>query len=438
MNQKAHHFNSVWVLFCLVGMNGTIGKEFLFSFGAYWLRGRKGMSMAEVDIDIHILDEVMQKTISSVEESKEKIFDIAENAHKERDHILRELEAVRAEIERVISQTDMLELKAKHARQRLASISRSFTQYSETEIREAYEVASHMQIQLSLSQDKELRLRQRRDELERRHRNIVRTIEKSETLISQMGIVLNYLQGDLKKIGIALESAHHQQLLGIQIIQAQEEERKRVARDIHDGPAQSMANVTLRSEIVEKMLNQNRIDEAKVELRLLKELTRASLVDVRKIIFDLRPMALDDLGLVPTLRKYLEEFQKRHGIEAKLTLITPERRLQNSIEVAVFRLIQESLNNVAKHAQAHQVEVRLEFKPYVVHFLVRDDGIGFDQSAKTERPQFGIMGMKERVKLLQGKMKIDSKPGKGTTLLFSIPLRLHDKEEKQDGTKINL
>jgi two-component system sensor histidine kinase DegS len=175
-------------------MNGTIGKEFLFSFGAYWLRGRKGMSMAEVDIDIHILDEVMQKTISSVEESKEKIFDIAENAHKERDHILRELEAVRAEIERVISQTDMLELKAKHARQRLASISRSFTQYSETEIREAYEVASHMQIQLSLSQDKELRLRQRRDELERRHRNIVRTIEKSETLISQMGIVLNYLQ----------------------------------------------------------------------------------------------------------------------------------------------------------------------------------------------------------------------------------------------------
>lgn len=385
--------------------------------------------MAEANIDIHVLDEIMDRTISSVEQSKEKIFDIAENAHKERNHISLELEALKTEIERVIRQTDELDLKARQARQKLAAISRNFRQYSETDIREAYEEASQMQIQLSLSRDKELRLRQRRDELERRHRSILQTIEKSENLIAQMGSVLNYLQGDLKKVGIALESAQQQQLLGIQIIQAQEEERKRVARDIHDGPAQSMANVTLRSEIVERMLNQNRIDEAKVELRLLKELTRASLVDVRKIIFDLRPMALDDLGLVPTLRKYLEEYQKRHGIGAKLTLLTPERRLQNSIEVAVFRLIQESLNNTAKHAQARNVEVRLEFKPHVVHFRVMDDGVGFDQSTRAERPQFGIMGMRERVKLLQGKMKIHSRPGKGTSVLFSIPLRIHDNKQ---------
>jgi len=390
---------------------------------------RKGIYMAEANIDIHVLDEIMNRTISSVEQSKEKIFDIAENAHKERNHISLELEALKTEIERVIRQTDELDLKARQARQKLAAISRNFRQYSETDIREAYEEASQMQIQLSLSRDKELRLRQRRDELERRHRSILQTIEKSENLIAQMGSVLNYLQGDLKKVGIALESAQQQQLLGIQIIQAQEEERKRVARDIHDGPAQSMANVTLRSEIVERMLNQNRIDEAKVELRLLKELTRASLVDVRKIIFDLRPMALDDLGLVPTLRKYLEEYQKRHGIGAKLTLLTPERRLQNSIEVAVFRLIQESLNNTAKHAQARNVEVRLEFKPHVVHFRVMDDGVGFDQSTRAERPQFGIMGMRERVKLLQGKMKIHSRPGKGTSVLFSIPLRIHDNKQ---------
>ncbi|MFT9849609.1 sensor histidine kinase [Aneurinibacillus sp. REN35] len=389
--------------------------------------------MPEANIDIHALDEIMERTVSSVEQSKEKIFDIAENAHKERNHISLELEALKDEIERVITQTDQLELRARQARQKLASISRSFRQYSESDIREAYEEASQMQIQLSLSRDKELRLRQRRDELERRHRNILHTIEKSENLISQMGLVLNYLQGDLKRVGIALESAQQQQLLGIQIIQAQEEERKRVARDIHDGPAQSMANVTLRSEIVERMLNQNRIDEAKVELRLLKELTRASLVDVRKIIFDLRPMALDDLGLVPTLRKYLEEFQKRHGVRAKLSLLTPERRLQNSIEVAVFRLIQESLNNTAKHAKASHVEVRLEFKKNAVNFLVMDDGVGFDQSTKAERPQFGIMGMQERVKLLQGKMKIESEEGKGTKLFFSIPLRIQENDNNHSS-----
>ncbi|BAU26545.1 two-component system sensor histidine kinase DegS [Aneurinibacillus soli] len=382
--------------------------------------------MSEANIDIQLLDDVMNKTVVSVEESKEKIFEIAENAHKENNFITLELETLRNEIDLVITQTDELEWKAKQARQRLANISRGFKRYSELEIREAYEMASQMQIQLSLSRDKEKHLRERRDELERRHRNILNTIEKSENLISQMGIVLNYLQGDLRKVGIALESAHHHQLLGIQIIQAQEEERKRVARDIHDGPAQSMANVALRSEIVEKMLNQNRIDEAKVELRLLKELTRASLVDVRKIIFDLRPMALDDLGLTPTLRKYLEEYEKRHHIETKLTLLSPERRLQSSIEVAVFRLIQESLNNTAKHANAKQVEVKLEFKPNKVLFMVADNGIGFEKQAKGERPQFGIMGMQERVKLLQGTMKIESKPGKGTILFFGIPLRIEE------------
>ncbi|WCN38122.1 sensor histidine kinase [Aneurinibacillus uraniidurans] len=387
--------------------------------------------MSEANIDIQLLDEVMNKTVSSVEESKEKIFEIAENAHKENNFITLELETLRNEIDLVITQTDELEWKAKQARQRLANISRGFKRYSELEIREAYEMASQMQIQLSLSRDKEKHLRERRDELERRHRNILNTIEKSENLISQMGIVLNYLQGDLRKVGVALESAHHHQLLGIQIIQAQEEERKRVARDIHDGPAQSMANVALRSEIVEKMLNQNRIDEAKGELRLLKELTRASLVDVRKIIFDLRPMALDDLGLTPTLRKYLEEYEKRHHIETKLTLLSPERRLQSSIEVAVFRLIQESLNNTAKHADAKRVEVKLEFKPKKVLFMVADDGIGFEKQAKGERPQFGIMGMQERVKLLQGTMKIDSKPGEGTVLFFGIPLRIE--ENMTDG-----
>nr|WP_047150968.1 sensor histidine kinase [Aneurinibacillus tyrosinisolvens] len=382
--------------------------------------------MDEASIDIQVLDDLLQKTILSVEESKEKIFEIAENAHRESNHIRLELENLKAEVDQVITQTDRLEVKARQARQQLANISRDFHRFSEAEIRVAYEQASQMQIELSLSRDKELQLRQRRDELERRLRGIMNTIEKSEILISQMGVVMNYLQGDLQKVGIALQSAQHHQLLGIEIIQAQEEERKRVAREIHDGPAQSMANVALRSEIVERMLNQNRIDEAKVELRLLKELTRASLVDVRKIIFDLRPMALDDLGLVPTLRKYLEEYEKQHRIKAKLTVLSLERRLISSIEVAVFRLIQESLNNTAKHAKAKHVEVTIGFSPNVVDFKVADDGIGFDRSAESDRPQFGIMGMKERIKLLQGKMKIDSTPGKGTSLDFSIPLRINE------------
>jgi two-component system, NarL family, sensor histidine kinase DegS len=404
------------------------GGEALAINGTSCLLAGKGISMDEVNIDVEVLDEVFKKTVSSVEDSKEKIFDISENARQESSHVHLELENLKREINEVINQTDQLEVSARRARQQLAHVSRNFHKFNETQIREAYEEASQVQIQLTLSRDKELRLRLRRDELERRLRCLKNTVEKADTLITHISVVLNYLQGDLQKVGQALETAQNRQQLGFKIIQAQEEERKRVAREIHDGPAQSMANVALRSEIVERMLNQNRIDEAKTELRLLKELTRASLTDVRKIIFDLRPMALDDLGLVPTLRKYTEDFQKRQSIDVKMTIIGSDRRVPSTIEVAVFRLIQESLNNVAKHAKASHVDIRLEFKPQVVHVRVIDDGIGFTPPEKGDRLQFGLMGMKERTKLLQGKMKVDSTVGRGTTLSFSIPLK--DKNEK--------
>ena len=101
----------------------------------------------------------------------------------------------------------------------------------------------------------------------------------------------------------------------------------------------------------------------------------------------------------------------------------------------MFRLIQESLNNTAKHSQAKRVEVKLEFKPNKVLVMVADDGIGFEQQTKVERPQFGIMGMQERVKLLQGTMKIKSKPGEGTALFFGIPLRIEE-NEKAGGSDI--
>ncbi|WP_016696480.1 sensor histidine kinase, partial [Rhodococcus rhodochrous] len=156
--------------------------------------------------------------------------------------------------------------------------------------------ANRIQVELSIYREREDNLKKRRNDLERQLRTLEETIERAEKLVTQMGVVLGYLTGDLSKVGEALEEAKQHQLMGLKVIQAQEEERKRVAREIHDGPAQSMANVVLRSEIVEKMLKNERILEAQMELHELKEMVRLSLADVRRIIFDLRPMALDDLG----------------------------------------------------------------------------------------------------------------------------------------------
>lgn len=374
-------------------------------------------------IDVSLLDGVLKKTIHTVEVSKQQIFDISESARSESNNLRAEIVLLRQQINEVIDRVDLLELQYRKSRNRLVQVSRNFHGHAEEEIRDAYEAANNLQVELSIQREREQNLRRRRDEVEMRLRGIEETIVKAETLMTQIGVVLGYLKGDLSKVGEALETAKQQQLMGMRIIQAQEEERKRVAREIHDGPAQSMANVVLRTEIVEKMLKGQRIAEAEEELHELKEMVRYSLADVRRIIFDLRPMALDDLGLVPTLQKYIQTFEDRTNLHVDLVVFGKEQDLESSVKAATFRLVQECLNNVAKHAKARFVQVKLEFLDKLLMLVVKDDGVGFLVDEKRESGEsFGIMGMKERTQLLEGKMEISSAPMQGTKVLFQIPL----------------
>lgn len=372
--------------------------------------------------DFTQLDSVLKKTIQAMEGSKDQIFGIAEGARDESQDISHELEQIKQEVTLVIQHTDELEQKFKWSRQRLVEVSRNFQEYGEEDIKKSYEVASQIQVQLSLSREKEINLRNRRDELERRLKNLTDTLDKADNLMTQISVVLGFLTGDLGDFSTAIETAQQRQMLALQIIQAQEEERKRVARDIHDGPAQSMANIVIRSEIAERILAQGRIDDVRTELKELKTTVRNTLAEVRKIIFDLRPMALDDLGLVPTLRKYVEDFGQRYQVASDLVTLGTEERLPTTVKVVIFRLIQEALNNAGKHSKAKQVKVKLEFRKDQVTGLVQDDGVGFEHFEKTEQPQFGIMGMKERMKLLEGKLEIQSAPGQGTRVAFTIPI----------------
>ncbi|CAM5797223.1 MULTISPECIES: sensor histidine kinase [Brevibacillus] len=375
-------------------------------------------------ISITMLDGVINRTIETVETSKSQIFEIAENARQEGNSLKHDLHELRQEIAKVISKVDELELSYRRARARLVLVSRNFQTYTEEDIRIAYEEANRIQVELSIYREREDNLKKRRNDLERQLRTLEETIERAEKLVTQMGVVLGYLTGDLSKVGEALEEAKQHQLMGLKVIQAQEEERKRVAREIHDGPAQSMANVVLRSEIVEKMLKNERILEAQMELHELKEMVRLSLADVRRIIFDLRPMALDDLGLVPTLQKYIQTYEDRTKISVDLVVFGVEQPLKSSVKAAMFRLVQECLNNVEKHSGASMVQVKIEFQENTLRLVVKDDGIGFDQAAqKAKGGSYGLLGMRERAQLLEGTMELQSSPGEGTKVMFQIPVK---------------
>ena len=153
-------------------------------------------------------------------------------------------------------------------------------------------------------------------------------------------------------------------------------------------------------------------------------MVRSALYEVRRIIYDLRPMALDDLGLVPTLKKYLQTIEDYHKTtKIEFSNMGEDKRLPTKYEVALFRMIQESVQNALKHANATIIQVKLEIKRDLVMAVVKDNGRGFDvNEAKPE--SFGILGIRERVELLNGELNIHSKIGTGTLVIIQVPMNL--------------
>ncbi len=372
--------------------------------------------------DTKTLDVILDKMVETVGNSKDEIFRIGEQCRQDYQGLTAELKEVRAMVSQIIQEGDKLDNRSRLARKRLSEVSMHFKKYTEAEVREAYERAHQFQMELTMNRQMEKQLRQRRDDIERRLLGLSETIEKAEHLVSQISVVMNYLTSDLKQVGEVLEDAKLKQDFGLKIIEAQEEERKRLSREIHDGPAQMMANVMMRSDLIEKVYKEYGANEALCEVKNLKKMVRNALYEVRRIIYDLRPMALDDLGLAPTLRKYLQTIEEYHSkTRISYRNIGEEKRLPSKYEVALFRLVQESVQNALKHANAKEISVKLEMTREYVTVLIKDDGQGFDINEK-KAESFGIIGMKERVDLLDGEMSIDSKIGEGTIVLIRVPL----------------
>ncbi|MBT9152147.1 MAG: Signal transduction histidine-protein kinase/phosphatase DegS [Firmicutes bacterium] len=375
-------------------------------------------------MDIKLLDKILSETVLVIEQSKGRIFDIAETSRTEYQRIEQQWREVRAQTTKCIAQVDAMERDYRYRRLRLMDVSRDFKRFSEADIKAAYEDAQKSQVDLVMLREREQYLRVQRDDLERSLRALQDTVKKAEELVSQVGMAMELLKGNIRELSGQLDSMHQRQALGLRVIKAQEEERRRVARDIHDGPAQTLANVMLRAEICEKLLESD-VTQVRAELRLLKSVVRTSLQDIRKVIYDLRPMALDDLGLVPTLRRYINDLKERHTMLIDFSVLGLDRRLPSHIEVGGFRIVQESLNNAFKHSCAVKVVVRVEFAEDNLGIFVQDDGQGFvvEEAINRQGDHFGLLSMRERVEVLQGSWQLSSSPGMGTTITVRIPIR---------------
>lgn len=212
------------------------------------------------------------------------------------------------------------------------------------------------------------------------------------------------------------------QLRASQILAAQEQERKRIARELHDETSQLLTSLLISLAVLEESVT---IEENKKQINDSRALAHQTLRAIRNLSLDLRPSALDDLGLIPAIRGYIKEVQQRSGMTIELTATGFRDRLPAEIETTLYRVVQEALTNSTKHSQASLVNVKLEETDSLIKASIKDNGVGFDRDSVFKTPWqergLGLAGMQERATLLKGNINISSKPGSGTSIEIEIP-----------------
>ena len=285
----------------------------------------------------------------------------------------------------------------------LQQIQADTSQMSAEEVRLAYDSALEAQQRLLVM----------RGQLEK--------LQNDKTHLERYKVILNQARGLNNQNVSNISSGKRGESANIEMmVNAQESERQRLSRQMHDGPAQALSNFILQAEIATRLLSID-IEQARDELNSLKASAMRTFQKVRNFIFELRPMMLDDLGLIPTIRRYAETYKEQSGIEINMLVSGTERRLEPYLEVMVFRALQELLGNAARHSHATEVKVLVDVGDNLIKVSVDDNGKGFDVDMLDEGSSLGIKLIRDRAEMLGGSFDIDSSAGKGSRVTFSVP-----------------
>ena len=324
-----------------------------------------------------------------------------------------EMESLRREIKEISLMVEQSQLEVTKLAQRNASINAQLQQVQAQiesmprgDVRAAYDSALDSQQRIFVMRGQLDKLQNDKAHLERYQSMLDRVLKvlQSATVLSGKG---------------ASGAADTVEM----IIRAQEAERQRLSRQMHDGPAQALSNFILQTEIAARLFDIDQ-SKAKEELGNLKTSASSTFQKVRDFIFELRPMMLDDLGLAPTLNRYVEALKSQTNIDIRLNTSGMEERLESYLEVMIFRAIQELLGNVIRHSQASQVKIQMDAAGGEVKVSVDDNGKGFNVEALTETTSMGLKVIRDRVEMIGGEMEIDSVPGQGTRVTFTMPARI--------------
>jgi len=327
---------------------------------------------------------------------------------KELDEAQRSLREVTLMIEQ--SQGELSKLSQRNAAitTHLQQVQSQLDKMPPQEIKSAYDSALDAQQRLFVMRGQLEKLQAEKSHLER----FKSTLERARVSAGGFSASISSVSGGGKSPLASVEM----------LVNAQETERQRLSRQMHDGPAQALSNFILQTEIAMRLFDIDAV-QARGELNSLKTSAMGTFQKVRNFIFELRPMMLDDLGLIPTVRRYSDAFKEQVGLDISVTVTGNERRLEPYLEVMLFRAIQELLGNAARHSQGSVVKVMLDMGEERVRVSVDDNGRGFDPDVVQQGTSLGLKLIRERAEMLGGSFEMDSAIGKGARISFAVPAR---------------
>ena len=334
-----------------------------------------------------------------------------EECNKEYEQTQRELKEIDLLIQQTTAEVERLAQRNTQATNRLRQVEAALDTVPRDDIQEAYTTVLD-------SQQRLFTMRGQLEKLQSNQRNMARYLDLLRGILETAGHARPGYEPQVSEEGESVQP------LVVRIIEAQERERQVLSRQMHDGPAQSLTNLILQAEICERLFDIDP-EQARAELANLKNAVAATFQKVKGFILNLRPMMLDDLGLIPTLRRYVDSFANNTGVLTRLLVIGKERRLVSHKEVTIFRLVQELLNNAYEYGHASNIQINLDVGDELVRVSVEDDGSGFELTealASPDADRLGLATMRERVEMLGGQMHFDSGLGRGTKISFELPV----------------
>ncbi len=334
---------------------------------------------------------------------------LLEEYSRDHDQIQRELKEIDLLIQQTTSEVERLAQRNTQATNRLRQVEAALETVPREDIQEAYMAVLDTQQRL-------FTMRGQLEKLQSDQRNLTRYLD----LLSSTLEITDHAEYE----SAVLEEEGSAQPLVVRIIEAQERERLRLSQQMHDGPAQALTNLILQAEICERLFDMD-AERARAELAELKSAVAATFQVVKGLILNLRPMMLDDLGLMPTLRRYVDSFSDNSGVNANLMITGKERRIESHKEVTVFRLVQQLLNNAIEYGRASSVQIGLDMGESLIRVSVEDNGSGFELGDMLNSPdadRLGLATMRERVEMLGGQIHFDSGLGRGTKVGFDLPI----------------